>query len=70
MRSLAGTGEYAFYIILWLLIISGPATLIRWSDVKTGNKESAVEIPEKRCDKGEISKEKYERMKENITERR
>jgi len=63
-------GMWIFFIIFWLLIILGIAAIIRWFNAKTWNKESSIEILEKRYAKGEISKEEFEKMKEKITERR
>lgn len=62
-------GMWIFFIIFWLLIILGIAAIIRWFNAKTWNKESSIEILEKRYAKGEISKEEFEEMKEKITKR-
>jgi len=63
-------GMWIFFIIFWLLIILGIAAIIRWFNAETRNKESPIEILEKRYAKGEISKEEFEKMKEKIKERR
>ncbi|MAT38727.1 MAG: electron transporter RnfE [Ectothiorhodospiraceae bacterium] len=63
-------GMWIFFIIFCLLIIFGIAAIIRWFNTTTSDKESSIEILEKRYAKGEISKEDFEKMKKEITERR
>jgi putative membrane protein len=61
---------WVFFVIFWLLFILGIATIIRWFNTTTTDKESPMEILEKRYTKGEIIKEDFEKMKKEITERR
>lgn len=59
-------GIWIFFIIFWLLIILGIVAIVRWFNAQTRNKESSIEILEKRYARGEISKEEFERMKEKM----
>lgn len=63
-------GMWIFFIIFWLLIVLGIVAIVRWFNAKTRNEESSIEVLEKRYAKGEISKEEFEKMKQQITERR
>jgi putative membrane protein len=59
-------GMWIFFIIFWLFIVLGIVAIVRWFNAATRNKESALEILEKRYAKGEISKEDYEMKKEEM----
>ena len=59
-------GMKVFSIVFWLFIIFGIAAIIRWFNAKTQFKKSSLEILEGRYAKGEISKQDFEKMKEEI----
>ncbi|NIT14264.1 MAG: SHOCT domain-containing protein [Candidatus Dadabacteria bacterium] len=61
---------WILFIISWIFIILGIASVIRWFNTTTTDEESPVEILKKRYAKGEISKEDYEKMKKEITDRK
>ncbi len=61
-------GNVGVFIVFWLLIIFGIAAITRWFNAKTQLKKSSLEILEERYAKGEISKEDFEKMKEEIME--
>lgn len=63
-------GMWILFIISWIFIILGIAAIIRWFNTTTTDEESPVEILKKRYAKGEISKEDYEKMKKEITDRK
>lgn len=63
-------GMWIFMIIFWFLIIVAIIVIIKWFYYKTRQKESAIEILERRYARGEISKEDFNKMKEIITEMR
>lgn len=72
-----GTGTGALWIaahmFLWLVLIVGLVVLAVWlvrgpaDGKRDGTGESAVDILKKRCARGEISREEFERMKREIS---
>lgn len=59
---------WIFMIIFWLLVILGVVFLFQTltrDSAKTG-REDSLEILKKRYAKGEISKEEFERMKDDL----
>mgnify|MGYP002479350092 CR=1 FL=1 len=47
-------------------IVSGIVAIVRWFNAATRNKESSLEILDKRYAKGEISKGDYDMRKEEV----
>lgn len=60
-------GMQVFFVLFWLLIIFGVVAVVRWFNAKTEFEMSSLELLKKRYSKGEISKEYFEKMKEEIT---
>ncbi len=59
---------WIYMIVFWALVILGIAYIIKLiagREVKDG-KESALDILKKRYAKGEITKEEYEKMKDDL----
>jgi putative membrane protein len=60
---------WLFFVLLWVLAILGVVNLIRFMAGR-GSRGSSAETPldilKRRYAKGEISKEEFERMKEDI----
>ena len=58
-----------FMIILWVLVILGVVYLFRAlvDTEKKGSEETAVDILKKRYAKGEITREEFERIREDLT---
>jgi putative membrane protein len=57
-------------IIFWVLLILGIAYLVKMiagSSKKEGNQETAIDILKMRYAKGEISKEEFEKIKDDLT---
>jgi putative membrane protein len=56
-------------IILWVLVILGVVYLFRAlvDTEKKGSEETAVDILKKRYAKGEITREEFERIREDLT---
>jgi putative membrane protein len=64
-----GFGAIAM-IIFWVLLILGIVYLIKMvagSSKKEGKQETAIDILKMRYAKGEISKEEYEKIKDDLT---
>lgn len=61
-------GIFPPYFVYTLLIILFIAMIFYWLIRNSHRKESAIDILKKRYAAGEIDKETYERMKEDITE--
>ncbi len=60
---------WIFMIIFWTLVILGIAYIVRSLSGKagqSGKEESAIDILKKRYAKGEIAKEEFERMKDDL----
>lgn len=57
-----------FMLIFWILIIGSIVFLIRYlmSEAKKNDNRDALSILKKRFAQGEISKEEYDRMKEDL----
>ncbi len=55
---------WIFMILFWVIIILIVVALVK--KVGSGEKETAEEILKKRYARGEISKEEFERLKEDI----
>jgi len=67
-----GSGMLLWNLLFWLLIVVAIVLLVAWvSRRKTGGdgkgEESALDILNKRYARGEISKEEYDRMKQDIS---
>lgn len=59
-------GMWVYVIFFWLILILGIVAILKWFSAKTRLEQSSLEILEKRYAKGEISKEDFEKMKEQI----
>ena len=65
-------GWMFFHFLFWILIIIGVVLLIVWLVRQPGRygrergEETALDILKKRYAKGEISKEEYEKMKDDL----
>lgn len=57
---------WLFMVLFWFLVILGAIYLFRTLMGKSGQKESALDILKRRYAAGEISKEQFEQMKQNI----
>ncbi len=60
---------WLFMTIFWILVILGIIYLVRKITASTkneGREETALDILKKRYAKGEITKEEFDRMKEDI----
>lgn len=60
---------WIFMIIFWVLVILGVVYIVQTaikSEKESEKKETPFDILKKRYAKGEISKEEYERMKEEL----
>lgn len=68
-----GWGMHFMGPLFWIFIILGAVLLVRWligstnTDSKNPTQESALEILNKRYARGEIDRETYERVKEDLT---
>lgn len=62
-----------FHFLFWLLVVIGVILLIVWIVRQTSGREggrggeTALDILKKRYAKGEISKEEYEKMKDDLS---
>jgi len=59
-----GSGMGIIMILLWIVVIGGIALVI--SGAISGNPSSAMEILKRRYAKGEIDKEQYQAMKQEL----
>ena len=60
-------GMWFISILFWVLIIAGVVFITKWLLQRNEeNKESALDILNKRYAKGEIDRETFERMKKDI----
>lgn len=59
-------GIWVYVIVFWLLLILGIVAIIKWFNAKTRLEQTSFEILKKRCEKGEISKEDLDRIREKI----
>lgn len=60
-------GMWFISILFWALIIAGVVFITKWFlERNEENKESALDILNKRYAKGEINRETFERMKKDI----
>lgn len=57
---------WIFMILFWVIVIFLVVALVK--KASSGEKETAKEILKKRYARGEISKEEFERLKEDIRE--
>lgn len=57
---------WMFFIVFWLAFIFGIMALVRWFNSKSQFKKSSLESLQERYAKGKISKENFEKMKEEI----
>jgi putative membrane protein len=68
-----GMGWMLMSLVFWIILISGLVLLILWIAGKIGGgrrvqgEDSALEILNKRYAGGEITKEQYDEMKEDIS---
>lgn len=55
-------------VVFWMFVIMGAVYLVRYAfDPKRGvHQESALDMAKKRYARGEISKEEYEKLKEDL----
>lgn len=74
MYGLYGGGMWMFFhFLFWLLVVIGVILLIVWVVRQTSGREggrggeTALDILKKRYARGEISKEEYERMKDDLS---
>jgi putative membrane protein len=66
-----GLFHWLFMLLFWVLIIAGAFLVIRWlvdqaSPAGTGVHDTALEILKKRYARGEITKDQYEAMKQDL----
>lgn len=66
------SGMWLPSIFFWLLIIAGVVLVVRWLTKRNGQEntsltESPSDILKKRYAKGEIDKEAFERMKQDLS---
>lgn len=68
------TGDWTmmvFYLIIWLLMLGGIAALVVWlvtrSKTADISHETPLDIVKKRYARGEISREEYDRMKQDLS---
>ena len=60
-------GMWFISILFWILIIAGVVFITKWFlERNNENKESALDILNKRYARGEIDRETFERMKKDI----
>ena len=60
-------GMWFFSILFWILVIAGMVFITKWFlERNEENRESALDILNKRYAKGEIDRETFERMKKDI----
>lgn len=64
-------GMWLLPILFWVLIIVGVVLIVRWlaernGQCKTSQAESPLDILKKRYAKGEINRETFEKMKQDI----
>lgn len=60
-------GMWFISILFWILIIAGVVFITKWFlERYNENKESALDILNKRYARGEIDRETFERMKKDI----
>lgn len=57
-----------FMVLFWVFVIAGIVYLIRWlmSQGLTSRPESSLDILKKRYARGEISKEQFDEMKQDL----
>ncbi len=57
-----------FMVLFWVFVIAGVVYLIRWlmSQGLTSRPESSLDILKKRYARGEISKEQFDEMKQDL----
>jgi len=67
-----GIVGWLFMLVFWGLIIAGLVLLIRWlwdrgsTSAGSGGGETPLEILKRRYARGEISKEEFDRMKQDL----
>ena len=57
---------WLFMAVFWVLVIMGVVFLIRLISGNTKKEETALDILKKRYAKGDIPKEEYERMRDDL----
>jgi putative membrane protein len=72
MGNTAMMGPFMWFVmvLLWVLVIVGVISLVKWSIARARtdpeNKEDPLEILKARYAKGEITEEEFEKMKEKL----
>lgn len=64
-----GGGMWILFILFWILVIAGAVLIVRWLigvTEKGASTESPLDILKKRYARGEIDRETYERMKNDL----
>ncbi len=64
-------GMWLLSVLFWILIIAGVVLIVRWLTARDGQgeispAESPLDILKKRYAKGEIDRETFEKMKQDI----
>ena len=66
-------GMWFFFVLFWAFVIAGVVFIVRWlmenNTKESPSEDSPVDILKRRYAKGEIDRETFERMKQDIGDR-